>query len=296
MGKTHKTILKKRKPVMSYKKMIKSMQMKPSICTSVTGDNAKDFLSTVKKAVKNGSDFAELRIDCLKNQKPDNINKIILESALPLIVTNRNKENHGKFPSGNEESRLSLLYSSIEAQPAFIDIELYAEQEDRIKVIDAAKNNGVGVICSYHNFQDTPSTEEIVKNYKEICKTDADLAKLVYTPHTKQDVVNILNAVSAMRSFETPFTIFGMGDVGQDTRILSPILGSCLTYCSVNPDPKNGLSQISVKETKKIFDLMESKKKDWSSIRQEHKELLALAIGEYMSKESYPFIGKLIDA
>lgn len=282
-------------PTTSYKKIVKLMKVRPFICTSISANNAKGFVAKTTSAAKLGSDLAELRIDFLKNQDPENVKKIIKSSCLPLIVTNRNKENRGMFPSGNEEKRLELLYESLDAKPAFIDIELHTEEKDRTDLINAAHKKGVGIICSYHDFQNTPSTKEIISIFKQVAKTKADMAKLVFTPHTNKDVRNILEAVEFVRYSEIPSTIFGMGDVGQHTRILSPVLGSCLTYCAVKVDPNNGLAQISVKDTRSIFDVLISKKKSWTSIRKEHKELLTFAIAEFMSKESYPFIGRLIE-
>ncbi len=66
--------------------------------------------------------------------------------------------------------------------------------------------------------------------------------------------------------------------------------------CSIRSDPTNGLSQVSAKDTRAIFELLTKQKKGWTFVRKEHKELLVLAITEFMSKENYPFIGRLIDA
>ena len=293
---TQKQSLSLLKPKSNSKTIIKLMKKQPLICTTIMAPTVRGLMSKIKIASSIGSDIAELRIDSLKNPSPENIKKIITDSCLPLIVTNRNKENHGLFPSGNEEKRLSLLFESMKAKPAFIDIELPTAQADRNAIIDTAKKKGIGVICSYHDFNGTPSAEKIIKIFKKITSTDTDIAKLVFTPKTKKDISNILHAVESVRCDDMPSTIFGMGDMGQDTRILSPVLGSCLTYCSIKPDPTNGLSQISVKDTRAIFELLTKQKKGWTSVRKEHKELLALAIAEFMSKENYPFIGRLVDA
>jgi len=279
--------------IKNYKNIVKQMQKRPFICTSITADNKRSFISTAKKAVKGGADFAELRIDFLKDPSPNNIKEIILESPLPLIVTNRNKENRGTF-KGSESLRISLLHSAIDAKPAFVDIELHTEEKSRNEIIEYAHDQHVGVICSYHDFKESPTAEKMVENYKEICETDADLAKMVYTPHTEQDLIEILKATQTLRNEKTPYALFGMGEMGQITRLLCHVIGSCLTYCAVKPDPNNGLFQISLKATKSLFDTV-SATKGWTSIRKEHKDLMALAIWELTSKESYPFIGKKIE-
>ncbi len=283
------------KPKSRLSTIIKLMKKQPLICTTILAPTYGVFLSKAKRAYSAGSDMAELRIDSLNNQSPETVKKIIADSRIPLIVSNRNKENHGLCPSKNEQTRLGLLSECIKAKPSFVDIELETDRHDRTAIIDDAKNNRVGVICSYHDFARTPSSKEIIKIFKKIINTAPDVAKMVFTPHTKKDIENILHAVEHLRHEKTPSTIFGMGNMGQDTRILSPILGSCLTYCSLKADPTNGLSQISVKDTRAIFDILIKQKRGWTSVRQEHRELLALAITEFMSKENYPFIGRLVN-
>ncbi len=291
-----KTVKENESPKVSYKQIIKLMREKPLICTSIIADNKKDFIELVKNAADGGADLAELRIDFLKDKAPQNITEIIFKSGLPLIITNRNKESRGTFPSGNESLRLALLYYSINAKPAFIDIEYVIEAKSRTEIIDAAHKNGVGVICSHHDFQSTPTSEKIIEKYEEVCETGADVAKLVYTPHSREEVVNILQAVETVVKLDKiPSTIFGMGDVGQNTRILSPVIGSCMTYCALNADSKSGLSQLSLKDTKELFDLLATKK-GWKALRKEHKDVLSAAMEEYLSTYSYPYgMGQIIE-
>ena len=58
-----------------------------------------------------GSDIAEFRIDYFNNISSEILNNVINESELPLIVTNRNREDGGMF-SGGEDIRLEVLETS----------------------------------------------------------------------------------------------------------------------------------------------------------------------------------------
>lgn len=253
-----------------YNKIVESMRQRPLICTAITSSNMREVLDEAKLATQGGSDIAELRLDYLVDHNPSSIQQIISNSPIPLIIVNRNKENGGLFESGNEEKRLSLLYDAIEAKPAFIDIELLTEPKMQSELVKTAKENNVGVLCSYHNFKNTPSAENIIQLYNKACKIGADLVKLVFTPNAKTDVTNILQAVVAVKSERTPSTIFGMGNIGQITRIVSPVLGSCMTYCAIRPDPTNGLSQLSLEDTVTIFKLIKVKENEWSVLRNKH--------------------------
>ena len=264
------------------------MSKQPLICATITAPTTLEFLSKIKTAALYNADIAELRIDSLNHQTLRNVEKIIAESALPLIVTNRNKANGGINVS-SEPDRLAVLYNCILAKPAFIDIEIDTAKLGRDKIINFAKKNDVGIICSYHDFGKTPSYKEIIKIHDMVSESGSDIVKLVFSARTKTNVEDILKAVSHLRSSTSLTTIFGMGNAGQDTRLLSPALGSCLTYCSLETNP-NGLSQISIKDTRAVFDHL-LQNNTWKTIRSEDLAFLATAISESIDKKNYPFIG-----
>lgn len=268
-----------------YNNLIKTLDKRPLVCTSIIKDNEKDYFENLVKAIEAGSDLGELRIDFFNKINHDDLLRIMSKSQLPLIVTNRNKENGGYF-AADEELRLSLLRSCIESKPAFIDIELSTNEKDRSDIITTARENSVGVICSYHDFTNTPNRKEIFNIYRKVCDAGADLAKLVFTPHTNKDVQNIFEATDSLRYESTPFTLFGMGKKGQITRMLCPLLGASLTYCSLSNNTQNGLYQLSLENTKSFMNHIE--KQGWKAIKEKHKDLMTLATIELNDDGSYP--------
>ena len=265
--------------------LLRVMKSKPIICTSISAGTTREYLTRMKKAKSRGSDIAELRIDFLKKKNAEDIKSIITKSELPLVVTNRNRETGGLFSNG-EKPRLSILLSAIEARPTFVDIELATDIKDRSNIMKSARRNNVGIICSYHDFHGTPEVDKITELYDKICSTGADIAKLVFTARNNKDVRNILNATRKLLSKKIPFTIFGMGLKGQTTRVLSPLLGSSLTYSSLY-NSENNLGQLSLDKTRTFFNMME--KKGWNRLRNRSDELIHLAMIELNDDGSYPF-------
>ncbi|MGC1133330.1 MAG: type I 3-dehydroquinate dehydratase [Nitrososphaeraceae archaeon] len=271
-----------------YNNIADIIKQRPVLCASIVATNEHDYFNQLEKAVEKDVDLAELRLDFINNIDENSAIHLISKSKVPLIVTNRNKENGGTF-SGDEKTRLSIIGSSIKAKPAFIDIELSTSEKDRNKIIDLAKENNVGVICSYHDFNKTPSETEIHKIYQEMSKTQSDLIKMVFTPHSNKDARTILKSNYDLRYEKIPYTLFGMGKAGQNTRLLSLLLGSCLTYCSIesNSNTQNGLFQISVEEMKRYFSYLENQ--GWQAIRKRGNEILELSMIELNNDGSYPF-------
>ena len=271
--------------MLSTKDILSVMKERPLICTPIAADNFDSYLNLLQSAKNMGSDIAEFRIDYFKNITAEVLNKVISESELPLIVTNRNREDGGMFSSG-EEVRLELLETAIESNPSFVDIEVAIDREKRDNIIQKARINDVGIICSYHDFRHTPTPNEIFEIYSDINETGANVAKMVFTPVTDKDIRNILSVTERFSNNEMLFTIFGMRQKGQITRILTPLLGACLTYCSLYNNPNNNLGQADLQSTRKYFDMMETK--GWSVIRNKRDVLMNLDQIEFNEDGSYP--------
>ena len=271
--------------MLSTKDILSVMKERPLICTPIAADNFDSYLNLLQSAKNMGSDIAEFRIDYFKNITAEVLKNVISESELPLIVTNRNREDGGMFSSG-EEVRLELLETAIESKPSFVDIEVAIDREKRDNIIQKARINDVGIICSYHDFRHTPTQNEIFEIYSDINETGANVAKMVFTPVTDKDIRNILSVTERFSNNEMLFTIFGMRQKGQITRMLTPLLGACLTYCSLYNNPNNNLGQADLQSTRKYFDMMGTK--GWSVIRNKRDMLMNLDQIEFNEDGSYP--------
>ncbi|MGZ7160712.1 MAG: type I 3-dehydroquinate dehydratase, partial [Methanobacterium sp.] len=123
-----------------------------------------------------------------------------------------------------------------------VDIELQTDEEFRQKVINASKST----IVSYHNFKNTPSSNElldIVKMEQEI----GNIAKFAVMPEDYKDTLTVLKVLSEVQN-----TIgIAMGDMGRYTRLVAPVFGSPITYASI--DKESALGQLDVQTTKEIL-------------------------------------------
>ena len=207
-------------------------------------------IDQAKLAEKNGANIIEVRIDLLgyqDNKKiADFIRNIKKNSKLPIIATNRTKIEGGEF-KGSEKERISILTSVLKLVDA-VDIELSCDEKNL--VIDEAKRLGLAVILSYHNFDETPKKEKILKIIEKMYECGGDIAKLAVMPKTKKDVL-LLSEVGLEVS-SSPVLI-AMGDLGRNTRTAPSFYGSSLTYGFVGGAVAPG--QFSVEDLKKIFDI-----------------------------------------
>ena len=216
------------------------MFQKPMICAPIIEKNSEFVLQSAKKAINLGADILEFRIDAIEDPDPDEIQQLIKNINYPTIATNR-MQSEGGFFNGSEKERISTLIKAAEYAD-IIDIELQTDDKLRDKVIKASKST----IVSYHDFQKTPSFEElldVVKKEKEI----GNIAKFAVMPNDYKDTLTVLNVLSEVQN-----TIgIAMGNLGKYTRVVAPIFGSPITFASIDKESAPG--QLDINTTKDIL-------------------------------------------
>lgn len=191
------------------------------ICASIAGDNPED---QIRKASMLGASIIELRFDLLDSP---NIESLIQMSRLPVIATDRkNNEN---------------LLRAIDAGCEYIDID--SSNPEKNHIIQYAQNKQCKIIQSMHDYNTTPPSFKIDD-------LKGDYIKIATTINSFDDSQRLLNLLQKRNNL----IIIGMGDKGLYVRVISPLLGSFLTYASI--DKKTAPGQITVEEMVTIYKKM----------------------------------------
>lgn len=214
----------------------------PAIVASLSGDASAKALA----AEKQGADIIEVRLD-LVDDDPLKVIKMVRNSTrLPIIATNRMREEGGSFP-GTEMERIKLLLKAAK-WANLVDIELRAKFRDLF-----LQNIDKPVIISYHDFQGMPSYKVLKSILEEIINAGADVAKIAVTPKSLADNLALLNLL-----LETshPTCMIGMGDVGRHLRAVAPLYGSVLTYGYLGEATAPG--QMSVSKLQQALEILKA--------------------------------------
>lgn len=215
---------------------IGSLELNKSIVASL----GKAPVDSAIKAKKLGADLLELRIDLLDTDARQALAEL-KKLDLPIIITNRMKEEGGAWV-GSEDERIRTLVSLMSLADA-VDIELCAGERDT--VVKKAKSAGKTVIISTHDFQRTPELDVMAGIIRESIEAGADIAKLAVTPQSLEDVPSLFEVT--LHSKGKVCTI-AMGDLGRHSRVIAPIYGSVMTYGYVDKPTAPG--QLRVDELK----------------------------------------------
>jgi 3-dehydroquinate dehydratase-1 len=201
---------------------------------------------SAEKAKKLGADILELRIDLLKVDARTALYDI-RKTGLPVIITNRMKQEGGAWQE-SEEERINTLISLLPKADA-VDIELCAREREM--VVKKARDTGKTVIISTHDFQKTPDSDAMMKIIRDSIEAGADIAKLAVMPTSLEDILRLLEVT--LHS-DGDVCVMAMGEMGKHSRVIAPLYGSLMTYGYVGKATAPG--QLKVDELRYILNLI----------------------------------------
>ena len=216
------------------------------LCLPIVETTVEKALFAIRR-VNRWADLIELRADYLRRV---NLAPLLENRREPFIVTNRRKEEGGKY-KGDERKRLSVLREAIDLGSDYIDVELATERSLLRRLIG---NKGrTQVILSFHDFQRTPSVKELRRLCGQMTQLGADVVKIVSFARAWEDNLTILSLIPYARERRQKIVAFCMGEKGKISRAFSPFLGAAWTYASLNRNKASAPGQLTVVEIKEIW-------------------------------------------
>ncbi|MFX1596251.1 MAG: type I 3-dehydroquinate dehydratase, partial [Promethearchaeota archaeon] len=134
------------------------------------------------------------------------------------------------------------------------------------QILSNAKKNDVKIIVSYHDLEKTPSykdaldlIETLKMEFINNCLSNLEnieeiIYKFVFTVQNFEDNLIPLKICNYFREKNQKVISFCMGELGIFSRVLCPLMGSFLTYVSLNEKVASG--QINIQTIKEIYDLL----------------------------------------
>lgn len=217
--------------------------MKIRICTPVTGDTFKEFMSNLKKTFVI-SDFIEYRIDGIGDFCIQDLNEIKKDIAKDSILTLRSKKQGGKY--NFSDSEIISLLNTAKGFFKYIDMDIDLVKERSFKCDIQTR-----MIISYHNFKETPKFTDLKNIINGIKKYDPYIIKIATKVNNAKDILTLFRLLDYISENERRIVI-GMGKKGQITRLIGPFLGSYLTYASTDYC-QTAPGQINISKMRKIY-------------------------------------------
>ena len=182
-------------------------------------------------AARNHADVVEFRLDLAD----DGLSQLEgYDGDLPLLVTNRVEWEGGA--AADTQARLDALERAVGLDAVVgIDVELDAvEAGDAHPLVDAARDAGVAVVVSTHDFDGTPDEEQLRSLLTAACEA-GDVGKLAVTARDRADVLDLLAVTHSLHTDGLTVATMAMGAPGRHSRAVAPLYGSKLGYAPVDP-------------------------------------------------------------
>ena len=207
------------------------------ICTSIVGGTYQEI-----KAIVSRSEMIEFRFDKLPYD-PDDLAPLP-GYPIPIIATFRKDD----IP---DKTRAHILKKAVEAGAEYVDIDINNSREFRHTIMEYIKETGKKTIISYHNFEETPDNETLLKTIDRAVILGADIVKIACMANTEEDNSRLL-ALYSKRTI--PLVITAMGTKGKITRLASLFLGAPFNYAAPDEGIKAAPGQMYASELKDCRD------------------------------------------
>lgn len=225
----------------------------------ITAKTKEQAIAQAKVIVANqDADLAEFRIDLL-DFAADSKQVIALGHELkkilgdkPMIATIRTHNEGGKLSIS--DSDYGKTYQAYLKQPFMdlLDVEMFRDQQVVKNTVKLAHDKKVLIVMSNHDFQKTPSEDEIVKRLLKQDELGADILKIAVMPQSKQDVFTLMNAtLKVSQQSKKPLLTMSMGKLGTISRIASANMGGSFSFGMIGEASAPG--QIDVTQLKQFL-------------------------------------------
>ena len=234
----------------------------PKICVPIVGKTREEIIKAAEEIRTLPVDVVEWRADWYEEVFEANVVLDVLQELrrilgeFPLLFTFRTKKEGGEKEIGEKNYRIlnQLIVESGLAD--LIDVEVFSGDEVVNDLVRTAHENGVKVIGSNHDFEKTPSKEEIIRRLQKMQELDVDLPKIAVMPRKKEDVLTLLAATEEMnrKYADRPIITMSMAGDGIISRLCGEVFGSALTFGAAGQASAPG--QIGVKELRQILTIL----------------------------------------
>ncbi|KAJ3681077.1 hypothetical protein LUZ60_015566 [Juncus effusus] len=229
---------------------------KTLLCVPSMAKTAEEMAGDMTAAAEVGADVVELRLDYLSSFKPrSDLERLLANRPLPTLVTYRPKWEGGEY-NGDDDSRLKALLIAMELGAEFIDIELKVA-EKFVKLISGKKPEKFKLIISAHNYENTPSVEDLGNLVANIQALGADVVKIATTAVDISDVSRMFQLIVRCQEKQVPIIGLVMKERGVISRLICPKFGGFLTFGSFTNGRESASGQPTVSDLINIYRIKE---------------------------------------
>ena len=234
----------------------------PKICVSIVGTTVDEIINEAHQLKDIPKDLVEWRADWFDDIFDfEKVKTVLLQlrkelGETPLLFTFRTAKEGGE-KSIDDMTYIALNKIAVESGKVdLVDVELFAGKTVVEDVLNVAHQNQVKVIASNHDFEKTPSKEELISRLQKMQEMGADILKIAVMPESTKDVITLLSATEEMCTnyAKQPIVTMSMSKGGLISRLAGETFGSAITFGAAKKASAPG--QIPVEDLRKVLEIL----------------------------------------
>ncbi len=218
------------------------------LCVALGFSSVAELGHVAEQEYKDGTTFFEFRLDHLSDPCAglDLIRKFSrVHPETHILATCRHRHARGHF-SGSLEKQIAILKDSAHAGASFVDLEI--ETAEQVKSVVASLRDLAPLVLSYHNFQNTPSLDGVMRR---LTKIPADIYKVATTARKPTDNLRVIDFI---RKVEHPsLVMLAMSEIGTASRVLTPSAGAVFTFAAPSDETGTAPGQIPARIHRSLY-------------------------------------------
>lgn len=236
----------------------------PKICVPIVAHTMRELFAQARATNNKTFDIVEWRVDWFEGfDDPEMVRRAarVLRGILdekPILFTFRSKKEGGEAEVDPAYYVELNRIAAAEGLADMIDVELFSGDAVVRQIVEHAHAAGVPVIVSSHDFEQTPSHDELVARLRRAEQLGGDILKIAVMPRDSRDVLNLLGATEEVsRTSEHPVVSMSMGQLGIISRLSGEIFGSAMTFGTIGYASAPG--QIGIEPLRAVLELLHQK-------------------------------------
>jgi len=261
----------------------------PMLIGVVRERTVRDAIAAIRNCEYHGATGIDLHLSCLneEDQSLENLQRIVTACRLPILALNYNQTYDYQVFDLDEETRIDLLLRFVEAGGAAVDLQGYTYDlpsktafrtefshlgysfikdnpkevvvdpkiiEKQMELIDRVHHAGAEVLISTHPWVPM-NCEQVVDLALFLEKRNPDVIKIVAPCENDEQLAECFKTMLTLKKEVKTRTHFHCcGAPGSLSRIINPILGGYLTFCSDGYTASSNFEQLDLQTAKSILD------------------------------------------
>ena len=208
------------------------------ICVPITARDLQELDISLDALEGHAGDMVEWRADFFeeipdRETLADLLKRIRRRiGARPLLFTYRTRKEGGRGIDGGPRYRELLLGAAASQAVDMVDVELFTAAGNAQVLVGELHLLGAVVIGSSHDFEKTPSEEEMLSRLCTMQDLGMDITKLAVMPKDRLDVIRLLSVAVKMEEqyADRPCVTMAMGPLGVLSRVSESLTGNAITF------------------------------------------------------------------